>query len=720
MEATKFINILKRHKYTLIAVPLLIVAIAYVLVRKLPDVYTSKATLSAGLADQSQQLLADKVNLQEEKTNQAFTNLIQMMQMRTVFDQLSYQLIIHDLTTPVPYRKPSKLLGTLNADARSHAVAVYTQLYNTRQPLTLSDPDQKGLNDVLISMQYDFAALSKKMKIYRVENSDFISVEFESDSPGLSEVAVNTLCKEFITYYTTLNKENELKSINYLNKLLSSTKDSLNDRMQMLKNFKIQNRVLNLNEQAKSLYAQMADYETRLEVVQKDIEANAGALKSIDNKFNNNERQYMDSKLTLIHQDILSSKQQLNALNDDYIKSGFDSSYLPKINTLKAVLAEQINQSTDKFILNPLNAKESLIGEKLKLEVSQELAKNSVRSIQAELDRLNKKFDRLVPNEAVVQAYESDISVASQEYLEILNKYNETSLQYNSGVKVKLIENAGIGEKQPSKKLILVVVSGIISFVFCLLVLFILFYLDNSLQSPVELAEKTDIPVLGHLPILGSSSLDLAELWRNNGVPAAEDFKNQLRSIRFEIDNDLNGAALVAITSLGAGEGKTMVALSLASAYLMTGKKVLLIDGNFSNNAITQIAQPRYFIEDYLSGKISLPALYAGQMTVLGNKAGDTSLFEISSEQAILERLSFAKEQYDIVIIETAGLHLLNKSKEWLKVSDKAVGVFQANKSLSGDEKQEVKYLQSIRTKFVGWVMNKLPANTSRKQPNNV
>jgi succinoglycan biosynthesis transport protein ExoP len=178
----KYLNILKKHKYTLIAVPLFVVAIAYVLLRKLPDTYTSKATLSAGLADQSQQLLSDKADMQQEKTNQAFTNLIQMMQMRVIYDQVSYQLILHDLTQPVPYRPQSKLLGQVNPSAKQHAIEVYTQHYKDRQPLLMSDKDQNGLNQVLTSMKYDYESLSKKIKIYRVDNSDFITVEYDADS----------------------------------------------------------------------------------------------------------------------------------------------------------------------------------------------------------------------------------------------------------------------------------------------------------------------------------------------------------------------------------------------------------------------------------------------------------------------------------------------------------------------------------------------------------
>src|ERR1700749_3592274 len=108
MEAGNFINILKRHKYALLAIPLLVMLLTFVLVRHQPNTYESKARIAAGILDGSQQFLASKDNQDETKINQQFSNLLQMLQLKTVVDQVSYLLMIHDLTSDDPFRKPSK------------------------------------------------------------------------------------------------------------------------------------------------------------------------------------------------------------------------------------------------------------------------------------------------------------------------------------------------------------------------------------------------------------------------------------------------------------------------------------------------------------------------------------------------------------------------------------------------------------------------------------
>ncbi len=711
MEGLRFLNILKKQKYTLIAIPLLVMAIAFVLTRKLPNVYVSKGSLTAGIIKASAQTsILDKSPLQDSKISQEFGNMIQIIQMKKMYDQVSYKLMLHDLNSKeVPFRKQSKLLGYLNEDAKKHAIAVYSDLYAKRQPLSLWDNDQKGLNELLISMGYDNESLAKKMKVYRIDNSDFITVEFESDSPVLSAFVVNTLCSEFIAYNNTITHESEVNTINYLDTLLKEKRDSFNNSMSNLKQFKIDNHVLNLSDQAKSLYAQMSDFETRIQVMQKDIDASNGAIANINSKFTSDESRDIDRKLAAMNQSNLVIRQQINALQEEYTKSGFDKKYLAQIDSLSNILKNQINQASDRYTANPTATKENLISQRINLEVNRDLAQSGIKSLQKELRQLNSRFDSLVPKEAVITTYEGKISIAGQEYADVQKKYNQANMSFNGNSQVKQIEMAMPGTKQPSKKMLLVAVSGIGSLVLCLLVLFILFYLDNSIKYADELANKTNLRVLGFLPFINHSSLlDLNQLWDlNNTDPIDKHFRNQLRSVRYETELCMEGNHLLTVTSLSGGEGKTFLAMCLASAYTMVNKKVLLIDGNFTDNAITRLTNPSYYIEDFLNSRTNIP--YPGEdtdITIIGNRGNDISLFEINTELVITQKIQQLKDAFDIIIVESPALDTMNQSKEWVTVSDKVTAVFEVNKIIKGEKKILTGYLKSLDTKFVGWVMN--------------
>lgn len=707
MELSEYINLLKRHKLTLIIIPLITVVVTFYFVRNLPDVYISTTQIATGFVDQSQKI-PDGQTVQESQIFMDFSNLITEIKMKKVLNQVSYQLILHDLLADEPFRKPSKLFHDLNPSARKHAVEVYTHMYQTRGALQLWNKDQNGLNSVLTSMRYDAGSIEAKLSIYRTENSDFLHVEFESENPMLSAFVVNTLVKEFIDFHTSSDKQNQQKSIRFLDSLLQIKKQSMAAKNDSLKAYKIKNHILNITEQASSLYAQIADFQSRKQQAEKDMAANAGAIRSIDSKFNQSDRRYFENINSKINGKIVANRVLLKSYTDSWIKSGFNNYYKLKVDSIQSILTDQINQSSDQYSDSPLSSKNSLRAQKLNLEVAMDLAKYSIGTLQNEITRLKAELDQLVPHEAAIQAAQNDIDVDSKEYLDLLAKYNAASVQSDFSVKLRQVDLAMPGAAQASKKLLLTAVSGVASAVLCLLVMFVLFYLDKSIKQPRILVSKTGLPVLGHLNMIQGSTLDLRKLWNIENRNKMQQFKDLLRSIRFEIDQELHDNKILAITSLKEAEGKTLLAISLAYSYSIINKKVLLIDGNFGNPSISSTVQPKLFIEDFFkSNEAGKDSLLNNNISVLGNRGDDITLLEISNEYVIKQKFSELKTLYDIIIIEVQAMDKLNKAKEWLLFADETIAVFEANQTINESKNNAIKYLKALGPKFAGWIFNK-------------
>lgn len=708
IELLNFLKVLVRHRMTLIIVPLAAVIVTYFLVKHLPDKYVSQSRIATGIVDNTAPASASRLMLQDMQAAQEFDNVIQMMMLKKIVNQVSYQLIVHDLTTDSSYRKKSKLVNQLNSQAKAHAIEVYNYKYRHMEDLSLFNKDEKGLYEVLKSMRYDYTSILKDLRVYRAGNSDFITVEFESENPTLSAFVVNTLCREFITYYTSVVKENQFKETTYLDSMMRAKQNEMTAKMDALKDYKIKNRVLNLNEQAKALYGQLADFETKKELAERDVESYTAAIKNIDRKFDPADRRYMESSLVSVNKEIDATKKQIKDLNQKYISSNFDPSYQPKLDALKADLANEISEAADKHAYNPLVAKENLVTQKLTLETSRELAENGLDVLNAEITTLNRRLDVLVPNEAVIEAYQKDIDIVSREYIELLAKYNESSMASNSSVRMRQAEVAMPGTQQPSKKMLLVILSGIISFVFCIVVLFILFMLDRSIQEPKALANATGMPVLGHLNLVKGDMLDFGRLWEANVDSTTHLFKELVRSVRFELENDLTtGQKIIGITSLQPSEGKTFLTVSLAYAFNHINQRVLIIDGNFQHPSISETVHSSNTLEAIL--KNNTPIKSSSMLDVIANKGGDISLLELADHQTIAQTIAVLKNSYDIILIETTSLDTRNVAKEWLLFTDKVISVFEAGNSIHGNMHEDVAYLRSLGHKFAGWVLNKVP-----------
>lgn len=711
MEFQNFLKVLLRYKKTLIIVPLITAISTFFLLRNLPDTYKSTARIATGLVERSDEFI-NKNAIMEGKISQEFSNIIQMMLLKKVVNQVSYQLIIHDLNTKqAPYRKQSKLVEELNESARKHAVDMFTQKYNRMEELSLWDADQKALNKLLVSKKYDYESLTKKLNVYRLQTSDYIHLEYESENPLLSAFVLNTLSKEFIGYYASIVNQKKERTVAYLDSAQKAKQTALMQKMSALRDYKIRNRVLDVNDQANVLMGQIADFQARKQEAQKNISGYSGVLRNIDAKLDPNERKYLESSVTQSNQDILATRGRLSTLNDEYIKNNFDVKYKPRIDSLQNILSSQIDQANDRTTYNTTTAKQDLVKEKLNTEIQLEIAKNSVASLDNMVNSLSGKLNVLAPNQANIQAYEKAIENESREYTELVNRFNQTKLESSFPIRLRQVEMAMPEAPQPSKKIILLLLAGIVSFLFCVGVLFVMHYIDHTINDTQQLSDRTQIPVIGTLSLMKGATLDPEELWgKNSETSTLRQFKSQLRSIRFEIDNDLIDAKIIAVTSLHPLEGKTFLALNLAYAYKMINKKVLLIDGNFDNPAASEATNPGLFLEDYLLSKQDAGMIKEldKNFVIMGNKGEDISLLEIANHATIQSKLRALKEQFDIIFIEIPSLDVFNKAREWVSFSDKVVSVFAAGQNITNAKKKEIDYLTSLNGKLIGWVMNKV------------
>jgi len=708
MELSSYFSLVGRYKYIILIIVLATVGASYFLVKNLPDEYISSTQIATGIVDATKHLLDKDANAvaQQEQINQEFNNLTEIIKLKKLIDNVSYQLIIHDLSSPTPFRKLNHKFSDMSAAARAHALSIFQEKLQNQEPLSLYSKDENSLNELLISMKYDERSLRKDLEVERDVESDFITISYTSENPQLSAFIVNALSKQFLDYYTTNVRQSEANAVAFLQNLLTEKRNALNEKKDALQEYKIKNGILNLDDQSRSINAQILNYEDKKLQAEKDIASYNGAIKDIDDRFNPKDRAYIESTISQYNQVVTNTEEQMHILNDQYVHSGFDPKYKPALDSLQNQLTSEINNGSDKYITNPQVAKDDLVRQKMTLEVSRDLAKYSVASIDGELASLHAQFARLVPFDANVKTYESDITVASQEYLDVLNKYNQAQLESNFSIKLSQVELATPNTAEPSKKVLLMALCGVASIVICLLVLFILFYLDDTVKEPIDLVNRTQLPLLGSLNIISGPKPDLKKLWDVENRQRMQHFKELLRSVRFEIDQELKGEKVLGITSLGHGEGKTLLATSLANSYSAINKKVLLIDGNFDNPTISKTIQPKQFVEDYFRSNSYIEKDTAA-ISVLGNRGGDITLLEINDERNIRHDFDELKSRYDIILIDLPPLEALNKSKEWILFADKTIAVFEAHKNIQRSQTQYIDYLKHLNRKFAGWVLNK-------------
>lgn len=118
------------------------------------------------------------------------------------------------------------------------------------------------------------------------------------------------------------------------------------------------------------------------------------------------------------------------------------------------------------------------------------------------------------------------------------------------------------------------------------------------------------------------------------------------------------GKGVVLVTSAENGEGKTTAASNLAITFAQAGRRVLLVDADMRRSSLGKLYELNEApgLSECLSGKTPGPEAVESKVPGLdiipsGHRAPNPS--EILGSEALEEFLSWARERYDIVILDS-------------------------------------------------------------------
>ncbi len=710
MDNKAFFKILGHYKWILIFIPIVAAAITYFLVEDLPRTYSSEVQIATGIVDKSKQVSGNE-NDDYFRMVQQFNNIIEQMQMKKITSILSYNLILHDLENPKAAFKPySEMLDSLSEADRQKVIEIYKEKLNSKSILNLADNDGPyKLFEIIASMGYDEVSLKKNLTIEHADNSDFITIKYVSPDPLLSAFVVNTLAGDFINNYGIDVNRNQNESIVVLDSLLKEKERLMNDKNSALKDFKMSNGVLNLDKQSELVYQQITQAEDKKANVIREIQANQGAINDIERKLRSSDPN-TGSNISRDNSEIVNIRNQLQIANKRYVDGGFKFEDKLLVDSLQAMQQQLTARSSEKYIVDPLISRQNLQQTKNTLETSVAQLNSSVMAIDRELATARSKYNAMVPFDANIQNYMRDADMATKDYLEALNRYNQTRTDQNIGFKLQIAQFGLPGSPEPSKTMLFVGLSAAASLFICIVVLLILFLMDNTINTGTQLELATKTPVLGGIYMIPETDKAIKSILdENEANPDYVHHKGLLRSIRFELARDLalDNSKILGITSLNAGAGKTFVASNLAYSFAMIGKKVLLIGGEQPGlNAVDNKKKlnGRQKFETFL---IKREIQDEDLITRLTKIDANKSLLEIQGESKLRAAFEMLSDQFDIVIIDISSLTDLNVAKEWLSFTDKNIAVFEAGKSIDEADMESVNYLKS-QPGFMGWVLNKM------------
>ena len=235
-----------------------------------------------------------------------------------------------------------------------------------------------------------------------------------------------------------------------------------------------------------------------------------------------------------------------------------------------------------------------------------EAAQRQERLLSAEFTRQSQRVGSEAGKEAQYTALQREVEMNRQTFQSLMMQGNEVGMTSSVPINpIRIVESASAPET-PYKPVpeINVSLGGLLGLVLAVGLVVIRERLDQSIKSPGVSRRMFNTPELGVIPNLNATGNGMATwrsyvrsralsldrpsedpaavmvAWQNGPSYITESFRSTLASI---LRNQSTGKAqkTVLITSPGPGEGKTTVIQNLGIALAESGRRVLLVDGDF-------------------------------------------------------------------------------------------------------------------------------------------
>lgn len=237
---------------------------------------------------------------------------------------------------------------------------------------------------------------------------------------------------------------------------------------------------------------------------------------------------------------------------------------------------------------------------------------------------------------------------------------------------------------------------------------------DQAVRTPVDVARFCRLSVLGCIPLLDDEEADVDEMEDVVRLAphslVAEAFRRTRTNLQFS--GPVESQRSLLITSPSPGDGKTAIAINLATTQAHSNLRVLLIDCNFRRPAIRDafpgtrpeglsnvlIAEGK--LQDYVT-KTDLPNL-----DVLSSGPMPPTPAELLGSEQMRALIKEATEHYDRVILDGPPTLLISDATVMAMQVDGVILVARADENTRGTLKRAREQLESINARIVGAILN--------------
>ena len=436
-------------------------------------------------------------------------------------------------------------------------------------------------------------------------STNIINIQFTSINADEASRIVNIISKTYIRRNSELSKKDAVQFMNFLDSLVTIKNIEIDKQDQIIRDFKLENKMYSLDGDGMSLFTQINNYESETYKLKTELNIKHKKKKLLELKLNDQEktlsselRNNINTKLMSLRLDVGLLEKQIKQNINTYGKNHIVVKELKfKAENLNKDLDEKVSILIKEGIAveDPLVKRQELISEILRLD--SEIVGLEIRSTEIEkmLFFFNQKLLHIPKKQMELVGMDRDSKILNENYSFLRSRYEEAKLTV--AIKTgdaQILDFArkpkkGLGNNA-KRTLLLGVFLGLSFGVF---LAFLIEMLDKTLKTIDEI-EKYGLSVLGIIPDINpddkmnfkkrffgfqkkhNSNLERKLITREDPKsPVSESYRSLRTSILYSTQKEVKS---ILVSSAGPGEGKTTTVSNLAITYANLGKKTLLVD----------------------------------------------------------------------------------------------------------------------------------------------
>lgn len=610
-----FIRLLLRHIGLLIAAPIVLASLVFFLTKDQPKVYNSKATLYTGIASGST-IELENTKVDYRATNTSYDNLINLIKARTTIEIVGLKLFAQHMamdsvdTKILSAEKYNKLMNLVPNEVKQ--IVVKGNIEKTYKNLKkLKESNHSNFVYELINLEhpdYSIDKIGSKISVRRVLSSDFVDIEFESQDPAICQNTLLILSDVFVKLNADIKVNQSDAVVRYFEGQLNASTKALRAAEDELLEFNKTHNIINYYEQTKHLASEKEHFELEYQKVYLKHFAAKAVLETLESKLETQELKRLSSEgimelrneLARINFDI---SMKTLGIETDSLEQKLNSQDLLMLTEQSKVVKTELEEKVNQLYLSDYDhnnlGSTAILSDWLMNTIEYEGTKAQLKVMDQKRLEFKKLYQVFSPLGATMKRLERKIDIAEREYLSLLQSLGLAKLkQQNVELKsnIKLIEVPFFPiNPNPSKRMLLVIVAGLMGFVIVVFIVLILEFLDGNINTVDRAEDKINLKVSSIFPVVKEASNNMDyEYLKNKAVNAISRniLLNQFKK------SQTDEPVVNMFFSTQEGEGKTFICQHLLSKLCELGYKTLHItydetDLGLAGNCYQKLSYPK-------------------------------------------------------------------------------------------------------------------------------